>query len=144
MTTAPPSSGLEAILGIMESEAEGDGIPHIFDTIHFSSTKLHGNFHTYDELNRSIGFNDRNISFTLSSPFLTTKSSLEGLTPNAQLGIALGQAIVGLPVNIYPGMPSEMEELIGSYKPKTIFCFGPNRKNFDLDRLQRSDIIQRP
>jgi hypothetical protein len=64
------------------------------------------------------------------------------LTPNAQLGIALGQAIAGMPVNIYQGMPNEMEEMISSYKPKTVFSFGPQRDGFDLEKLRRSDIVQ--
>jgi hypothetical protein len=35
-----------------------------------------------------------------------------------------------------------MEEMIASYKPITIFGFGPERNGFDLEKLRRSDIIQ--
>lgn len=142
MSGRSPSSGLEAIMGIMESEVEQIGDGHIFDSIHFNSTQLHGHFEPHEDLSRSIGLPEKGSEFFLSSPLITTKGLMEKLTPNAQLGIALGQAIAGLPVNIYHGMPPEMEEMIGSYKPRTIYCYGPHRQDFDLDRLRRADIIQ--
>jgi hypothetical protein len=141
MTVRSPSSGLDAIIGIMESEIEENGTGHVFDTLHFISTKLRGNFDLHEDLSRSIGLKEREKKFDLKHPFINTKRLMLKITPQAQLGIALGQAIAGMPVNIYQGIPTEMEELIGSYKPMTIFCFDPCRKDFNIDRFRRSDAV---
>jgi hypothetical protein len=66
---------------------------------------------------------------------------MERIPINAGLGIALGQAISGSPVTIYPGMPLEMEDLIQSYKPLTAYSFGHKRRDIDLDEIRNSDMI---
>lgn len=141
MKNNDPSPGLLTITELMEIESKED-MNNILDTIHFKTTQLHGRFNTISDVSCTFGNSKRAEKLNLSTPFFTSRNLFMSIPHNAKLGIALGLAISGAPVTIYEDMPKEMDELIRSYKPRTVYCFGPNRKRFDNKTMKGADLIQ--
>ncbi|MGA1819541.1 MAG: hypothetical protein ACMUHU_00885 [Thermoplasmatota archaeon] len=142
MTARPPPDELELVLEMMGVDPclkEGD---RILDTIHFRSSILHGPVDDGIEIGVDIGRQGSDQKISLPVPFLVSKKFLSSLPDNAKLGIALGQAMAGIPVNIYPGAPDEIKELIKVHDPLKIVNFGPKRDGFDLEVIRSSDLME--
>jgi len=137
-----PSDSLDLVLEMMEMDPFiKDGDP-ILDSIHFRTSILHGMSDERRDIAVQLGKNGSDNIKQLSSPFLLTRKFLSSLPYNAKLGIALGQAMAGMPVNIYPGSPKEIGELIKAHRPVKLVNFGPDRSDFDIEILRTSDLIE--
>lgn len=64
------------------------------------------------------------------------------LDTESYLGISLGSAIHGSFVGIGEGATKELQDLIISYSPGTVFRFGDDRSNLDQELMLSSDMIE--
>ncbi|MBN1539664.1 MAG: hypothetical protein JW939_05920 [Candidatus Thermoplasmatota archaeon] len=133
---------LEMILEKMDDMKRMRGSGNTLGTVHLRTSILHGLAKNRGNVSIKLGRKDRDVRPELPVPFLTTASLMEHLPDNARLGIALGQAMSGIPINIYPGTPGEIDEILKIHTPMTMAVFGPVRTGLDIGRLRSANLIE--
>jgi hypothetical protein len=114
---------------------------NILDTIHFTTTQLHGRSTVRDRGPFSLGSKDREKKLELGSSFLITPDLMKDLSDNARIGISLGQALAGMPVLTFNDMGKDLKDLIKNYRPRTIYSFAPGREGFELAPMKEADAV---
>ncbi|MBN1389167.1 MAG: hypothetical protein JXA22_00835 [Candidatus Thermoplasmatota archaeon] len=133
---------LEMILDTMNATRKEEVKENVLRTVHFRTSFLHGTTVERCPVSVKIGKKERARRSEVPFPFLTTASLMKSLPNNARLGIALGQAMSGIPLNIYPGVPPEIYEILKTHRPGTVVCFGPDRQDIDIDMLKSADLTE--
>lgn len=103
----------------------------LYGNIHFKRSMLHTNIERRKNGNPDIG--------KMLYPCRWAKGKV---TEDYLLGTSLGLALSENSVIIGPGMKSDLEEMVSSYGPSTVFHFGEDRYEINVDIMTASDIIE--